>query len=132
MLHKKGDPTLLDNYRPIAHMNNQSTLKLWTTLIKDAGSKYAEIHGILCDQQNGFRQHRSMHDALSYIIMTMENAKLHNKDIYDSGKPLRVVVADSSYGQNKGDWDVAWSSEFSKSISFAQEVAGNLDKVVFV
>jgi hypothetical protein len=47
LLHKKGDPTLLDNYRPIAHMNN--LLNLWTALIKDAGSKYAKTHGILSD-----------------------------------------------------------------------------------
>jgi hypothetical protein len=45
---QKGDPTLLDNYRPIALMNN--LLKLWTALIKDASSKYAETHGILSDQ----------------------------------------------------------------------------------
>jgi hypothetical protein len=31
LLHKKGDPTLLDSYRPIALMNN--LLKLWTALI---------------------------------------------------------------------------------------------------
>jgi hypothetical protein len=49
-LHKKGDPTLLDNYRRIALMNNLH--KLWTALIKDAGSKYAETHGILSDQQD--------------------------------------------------------------------------------
>jgi hypothetical protein len=80
LLHKKGDPTLLDNYRPIALMN--ILLKLWTALIKDAGSKYAETHGILIDQQHGFRQHRSIHDAMTSIIMTMEDAKFHNKDIY--------------------------------------------------
>jgi hypothetical protein len=56
-------------------MNN--LLKLWTTLIKDAGSKYAESHGILSDQQDGFRKHRNIHDALSSLIMTMEDAKLH-------------------------------------------------------
>jgi hypothetical protein len=39
LLHKKGDPTLLDNYRPIALMNH--LLKLWTAQIKDAGSQYA-------------------------------------------------------------------------------------------
>jgi hypothetical protein len=33
-LHKKGDPTLLDNYRPIPLMS--ILLKLWTALIKDA------------------------------------------------------------------------------------------------
>jgi hypothetical protein len=61
-------------------MNN--LLNLWTALIKDASSKYAETHGILSDQQDGFRQHCSINDALSSIIMTMEDAKLHNKDIY--------------------------------------------------
>jgi hypothetical protein len=44
LLHKKGDLTLLDNYRPIALINN--LLRLWTALIKDAGS------GILSDQQD--------------------------------------------------------------------------------
>jgi hypothetical protein len=34
LLHKKSDPTFLDNYRPIALMNN--LLKLGTALIKDA------------------------------------------------------------------------------------------------
>jgi hypothetical protein len=53
LLHKKVDPTILDNYRPIALMNN--LLKLWTALIiKDAGSKYAETHGILRNQHDGF------------------------------------------------------------------------------
>jgi hypothetical protein len=80
LLHKKGDPTLLDNYLPIALMNN--ILKLLTALIKDACSKFAETLGILSDQQDGFRQQRSIHDALSSIIMMMEDAKRYNKDIY--------------------------------------------------
>jgi hypothetical protein len=75
-------------------MNN--LLKLWTTLIKDAGSKYAETHGILSDQQDGFRQHRSIHDALSSLILTMEDAKLHNKDIY-------VMYADFKGAFNAAD-----------------------------
>jgi hypothetical protein len=54
-------------------MNN--LLKLWTALIKDTGSKYAETHGILSDQPDGFRHQRSIHDALSsIIIMMMEDA----------------------------------------------------------
>jgi hypothetical protein len=75
-------------------MNN--LLKLWTALIKDAGSKYAETHGILIDQLDGFRQHRSIHDALSSIIMAMEDAKLHNKDIY-------VMYADFKGAFNAAD-----------------------------
>jgi hypothetical protein len=77
LLHKKGDHTLLDNYRPIARMNN--LLKLWIARIKDAGSKYAETHGILSDQHDGFLNRRSVHDALSSIIIMMEDAKLYKK-----------------------------------------------------
>jgi hypothetical protein len=53
LLHKKVDPTLLNNYGPIAQINN--LFKLWTALIKDAGSKYAETHGILSNEHDGFR-----------------------------------------------------------------------------
>jgi hypothetical protein len=79
--HKKDDPTLLDNYRPIALMSN--ILKLWTALIKYARSKYAESHGILSNQQDGFRYQRNIHDALSSIItsiiMMMEDTKIYKK-----------------------------------------------------
>jgi hypothetical protein len=76
-------------------MNN--LLKLWTSLIKDAGSKYAETHGILSsDQHDGFRKHRSIHDALSSIIMMMEDAKLYHKDFY-------VMYADFKGAFNAAD-----------------------------
>jgi hypothetical protein len=94
LLHKKGDPTLLDNYRPVALMNN--LLKIRTALIKDAGSKYAETYGILSDQHDGFRHQRSIHDALSSIIMMMEDAKIYNKDIY-------VMYADFKGAFNAAD-----------------------------
>jgi hypothetical protein len=77
---QKGDPTLLDNYRPIALMNN--LLKFWTALIKYAGSKYVEAYGILSEQQDRFRLLRSIHDTLVSIIMMMEDAKIYNKGIY--------------------------------------------------
>jgi hypothetical protein len=54
LLHKKDYPILLDNYRPIALMDN--LLKLWTAVIKDADSKSADTHGILSDRQDGFRK----------------------------------------------------------------------------
>jgi hypothetical protein len=78
--YTKGDPTLLDNYRPIALIN--SLPKLWTALIKGAGSKYAETHRILNEQQDGFRLLRSIHDALASIIMMMVDVKTYSKDIY--------------------------------------------------
>jgi hypothetical protein len=71
-------------------------LKLSTELFKDAGSKYAETHGILSDQHDGFRQQRSIHDALSSIIMMMEDAKIYNKDIY-------VMYADFKGAFNAAD-----------------------------
>jgi hypothetical protein len=61
-------------------MNN--LLKLWTVLIKDPSSNYAETHGILSDQHDGFRHQRSIHDALSSMIMLTVDAKIYNKDIY--------------------------------------------------
>jgi hypothetical protein len=41
-----------------------------------------KTHGILSDQQDGFRKHRNIHDALSSIIMMMEDAKLYHKNFY--------------------------------------------------
>jgi hypothetical protein len=57
-------------------------LKLWTALIKDACSKFAETHGIPSEQQDGFHLQRSIHDALASIITMMEDAKIEHKDIY--------------------------------------------------
>jgi hypothetical protein len=59
---QKGDPTLLDNYPPIALMNN--LLKLWTVLLKDTSSKHVETHHILSEQQNGFRLLRNIDDII--------------------------------------------------------------------
>jgi hypothetical protein len=74
-------------------MNN--LLKLWTALIKDAGPKYAETR-ILSDQQDGFRKHRSIHDALSSIIMMIKDAKLYHKVFY-------VMYADFKGAFNAAD-----------------------------
>jgi hypothetical protein len=74
-------------------MNN--LLKLWTALIKDTCSKYAETHGILNEQQDGFRLLRNILDALTFIIM-MEDAITYNKDIY-------IIYADFKGAFNVGD-----------------------------
>jgi hypothetical protein len=75
-------------------MNN--LLRLWAALIKDACSKYAETHGILKDQQDGFRLLRSTHDELASIIMMMEDAKVYNKDMY-------IMYADFKIAFNAAD-----------------------------
>jgi hypothetical protein len=76
----KSDPILLENYHPLALMKNH--LKLWTAIIKDAGSKYGETHGIFCKQQDGVILLRRIHDAQASIIMMMEDANIYNKEIY--------------------------------------------------
>jgi hypothetical protein len=75
-------------------MNN--LLQLRTALITDAGSKYAETHGILSDQHYASRKHRNIHDALSSIIMMMDDAKLYHKDFY-------VMYADFKGALNAAD-----------------------------
>jgi hypothetical protein len=75
-------------------MNN--LLNLWIDLIKDAGSKYGEAHGILSDPQDGFKLLRNIHNALAYIILMMEDAKIYNKDIY-------IMYADSTGAFNAAD-----------------------------
>jgi hypothetical protein len=71
-------------------------LKLWTALIKDAGSRYVETHGILSDQQDGFHHQGSIHDALASFMMMVEGAKILNKDNY-------VMYADFKGAFNAAD-----------------------------
>jgi hypothetical protein len=75
-------------------MNN--LLKLWTALIKYAGSKYVKNHGILSGPQDGFRLLRTIHDALTSIIMMMEDSKIYNKGIY-------IMYADCKGAFNASD-----------------------------
>lgn len=57
MLHKKGSELDLNNYRPIALAN--TLYKLWTRVIQECLSKYAEHYDILSSQQEGFRKKRN-------------------------------------------------------------------------
>jgi hypothetical protein len=67
------------------------------TLLKDAGSKYAETHGILSKQQDGLRLERSIHDALASIMMMMEDARICNTDIH-------IMYADFKGAFNAADY----------------------------
>jgi hypothetical protein len=78
-LHKNGDPILLDNCRPIALTNN--LLKLWTALIKDAGSKYAETHGILPTFGWSNSHNRHTWDLLNQLRTLAATQLLYNNDV---------------------------------------------------
>ena len=76
----KKDPHNIAYYRPIDLTNG--ILKLWTSILTNIGSSWAEAQGILCDTAGGFRRHRKIYDSLSTHIVVYEDAKLSKKHIY--------------------------------------------------
>ena len=67
LLYKKGDPTLLDNYRPITLAN--AIYKLWTTCIVILATDYIESRKILSPEQEGFRADRSCARAVTHLSL---------------------------------------------------------------
>ena len=66
LIHKKGkDPTLIQNYRPIAVANNITNI--YSGLIKQMLTTILEQEIILSQEQNGFRKNRRGSDNL-YIV----------------------------------------------------------------
>ena len=80
----KKDPHNIALYRPIALMNG--ILKLWTSILTNIGSPWAEAQGILIDTADGIRRHIKIHDSLSTHIMMYENAKKHVYTAYSDFK----------------------------------------------
>ena len=56
-------------------------LKLWTFILINIGSLWAEAQGILSDIADGFRRHLKIHDSLFTHIRMYEDAKM-TKNIY--------------------------------------------------
>jgi hypothetical protein len=79
LLYKKGDPTNLDNYRPITLAN--ALYKLWTTCIGILATDYIESRKILSPEQEGFRAERSCDRAIIHLRLCVEDAHSHKKDI---------------------------------------------------
>ena len=80
LLHKKGSELDLNNYRPIALAN--TLYKLWTGVVQECMSKYAEHYDILSSQQEGFRKKRNTIRQLQNLMNVMSDAKISNNDIY--------------------------------------------------
>ena len=79
LLYKKGDPTLLENYRPITLAN--AIYKLWTTCIVILATDYIESRKILSPEQEGFRADRSCARAITHLSLCVEDAHTSKKDI---------------------------------------------------
>jgi hypothetical protein len=56
-------------------------LKLWTSILTNIGSPWAEAQGILSDTADRFKCHRKIYDSLSTHNMMYEDAKLFRKQI---------------------------------------------------
>jgi hypothetical protein len=85
LLHKKGDPTLLKNWRPIALAN--CIYKLWTAVITRLLTDDTEFQKVLHGSQEGFRRKRNTLRQLSTMMVTIQDAQL-------SGKTLHVMYID--------------------------------------
>ena len=64
---KKGDPTRLENYRPITLTN--ALHKLWTTCIVTLSTDYIEARKILSPEQEGFRADRSCSRTITHLSL---------------------------------------------------------------
>ncbi|XP_054259331.1 uncharacterized protein LOC128984072 [Macrosteles quadrilineatus] len=69
---KKGDPSLLSNYRPIAILPALS--KVIESVMKIQLIKYFESNHLLADAQHGFRKGRSTTTALSSLVEQIADA----------------------------------------------------------
>ena len=82
LLYKKGDPTNLNNYRPVGLVN--TLMKLWTKLVAGAIRDYTEEHQILSSSQAGFRPGHHTHIQTQLLATALEDARLFKRDIYMS------------------------------------------------
>ena len=79
LLYKKGDPLCIDNYRPIALA--PILYKLWASCLTILASRYVEANKILSPEQEGFRFGRSTARAIIHLLLAIEDAHSHGKDI---------------------------------------------------
>ena len=81
MIHKKGDKSLPDNFRGIALVNTLT--KLFTSIICNRLSNWAESTGKLPETQAGFRKGRGCLDQI-FSLMCIVQIKLRDRSIKDS------------------------------------------------
>jgi hypothetical protein len=80
LFFKRTPATNPANYRPIAI--HDTLFKLWTRLVTHLLQNYLEEYGILTCSQEGARPGRSTAQALQYLTLLLEDAKLHKRDIF--------------------------------------------------
>ena len=80
LLHKKGDPAELNNYRPICLSNTLG--KLYTGMLADCMQDFSDHHGILTAGQEGFRRGRGTSRQLQLVVNTLADAKMTQQAVF--------------------------------------------------
>jgi len=68
--------------------------KLWTSILTNIGSPWAEAQGIISVTADGFRRHRKIYGSLTTHIMVYEDAKLSKKHIYTAYSDFKRAFGD--------------------------------------
>jgi hypothetical protein len=110
LLYKKGNPSSITNYRPIALAN--TIYKLFTSTFTSLFFAYGEQYQILHDSLEGFRSERCTFKQLQHPNTALDDALFTNHDIYlfytdfknafgsiDHAK-LLAIMADLGYPQD--------------------------------
>ena len=107
-IYKKGDKSIPSNYRGITLLNVMG--KIFTSIIRDRISNWAESNGKLNESQFGFRANRRTTDAI-FIINTITQIFRKKK------KPLYTCFIDFSKAFDKVHHALLWEKLASIGIS---------------
>ena len=80
LLHKRGDPTVLKNWRPIGLADSAG--KFYHAVLADCLYRYSACAGLLSDTQFGFRRDRNCQQALTYVLSLFEDSHACQRDLY--------------------------------------------------
>lgn len=100
-INKKGDPSLLDNYRGISLLSIVS--KVYTPVINSRLKKWSEENNIINDAQEGFTKGRSTINHIFTYHALIEKQFLSDSKLYvafmDFRKCYTILLIEIFYGQ---------------------------------
>lgn len=95
-IFKKGDKTLMENYRPISLLSNFN--KLLEKILKQRISGFLSNFQLISKKQFGFQEHKSTNDAIKSLTSKMYDAM-------DSSEPSLVIFLDLAKAFDTVDHD---------------------------
>ena len=98
-LHKKGDKSSLDNYRPICLQD--AVYKVLSAVLTDRLYRISEKYGLLADSQEGFRRMRSTTRQAQSLHWAFEDAARQKETLY-------VAYLDFENAFNSIDHEALW------------------------